>query len=72
MSKLVNDYTRDNSKTDYSAKITLKDGDTLVSKEFTFSNIEVEKIVNLYQEYLVPDTQVVTAVTERNLKSCKN
>ena len=67
LSKLVFDYNKDNQQNEYVIKITLKEGDKSVGKEFKFSNVEAEKMVSLYQEYLVPDTQVITAVTEKEI-----
>ena len=67
LSKLTSEYMKDNGKDSYTVKATFKDGDKSVAKEVTFTNIEAEKIVNLYVDYLVPDLNTVVANTEKEI-----
>ena len=67
LSKLASDFLKDSEKDSYTVKATFKDGDKSVTKEVTFTNVEAEKIVNLYVDYLVPDLNTVVANTEKEI-----
>jgi hypothetical protein len=72
LSKLASEYLKDAEKDEYVVKATFKEGDKSVSKEVKFTNIEAQKVVDLYVDYQVPDTNTIVANTEKDLKALAN
>ena len=69
LSKLASDFLKDSEKDSYTVKATFKDGDKSVAKEVTFTNIEAQKVVDMYVDYLVPDLNTVVANTVKDIKA---
>ena len=67
LSKLASEFLKDGEKDSYTVKATFKDGDKSVAKEITFTNVEAQKVVDMYVDYLVPDLNTVVANTEKEI-----
>lgn len=67
LSKLATEFLKDGEKDSYTVKATFKKGDKSEAKEVTFTNVEAQKIVDMYVDYLVPDLNTVVANTEKEI-----
>lgn len=69
LSKLANTYIRDSEKNSYSVDMITTVGGKRVTNTYTFTNLEAERIYNLFAMYSEPNTQMIKAETEKEIQN---
>lgn len=72
LSKLANTYVRNPEESNYSISLISTVNDQKVTQNLTFTNLEAERIYNLYSMYSEPSIFVVESKTEKEIQNLVN